>query len=194
MESNPFPLLILDLDETLIHSTESSLGFPADFRVGPYQVYLRPHLNVFLTECQKRFRLAVWSSSTQDYLSPIVRRIFHEHLLEFVWGREKCSHRWDAEQTQNYFVKDLKKVRRRGFDLERVLIVDDTPQKCERNYGNAVYLRPFVGDRNDQELKFLGPYLESLSWQNKLRGIEKRGWRNRFFQRLNEFPPLLEED
>jgi RNA polymerase II subunit A small phosphatase-like protein len=74
-------------------------------------------------------------------------------------------------------VKDLKKVKRKGYDLGRVLIVDDTPQKVERNFGNAVYVRPYFGDPEDNELAQLAPYLESLRACGNVRAVEKRGWR-----------------
>ena len=35
-----------------------------------------------------------------------------------------------------YRVKDLKTIRRVGYELERVIVVDDTAKKHERNYGN----------------------------------------------------------
>jgi hypothetical protein len=40
-------LLILDLDETLIHASEEQLDREADFRVFGYHVYIRPHLEPF---------------------------------------------------------------------------------------------------------------------------------------------------
>ena len=45
------PLLILDLDETLIHASAQELETPAHFRVSKYWVYRRPHLDVFLDYC-----------------------------------------------------------------------------------------------------------------------------------------------
>ena len=41
-------LLVLDLDETLIHATESALERKADFRTELYHVYIRPYINDFL--------------------------------------------------------------------------------------------------------------------------------------------------
>ncbi|MEM7315243.1 MAG: NIF family HAD-type phosphatase, partial [Planctomycetota bacterium] len=41
------PLLILDLDETLIHGSEVRLHRVEDFVVGPFHVYKRPHLGKF---------------------------------------------------------------------------------------------------------------------------------------------------
>ena len=77
-----------------------------------------------------------------------------------------------------YWVKDLKKVKRLGYDLNRMLMVDDTPSKLQRNYGNAVYVSSFEGDPADRELLSLAPYLLSLVDCDDFRTIEKRGWRS----------------
>lgn len=172
------PLLILDLDETLIHSREQPLATPYDFVAGPYFVYRRPGLAEFLGLVAASYRLAVWSSSSADYLATIVPQIVPPVIdLLFTWARERCVNRYHPELLERYWVKDLRKVRRFGYDLAQVLIVDDTPQKVERNFGNAVYVRPFEGDPQDRELFALGPYLKPLASQTDFRRIEKRNWR-----------------
>lgn len=60
-----------------------------------------------------------------------------------------------------YRVKDLKTIRRVGYELERVIVVDDTAKKHERNYGNLVRVRPFEGQLDDDELLYLATYLET---------------------------------
>ncbi|MCG8648966.1 MAG: HAD family hydrolase [Pirellulales bacterium] len=171
-------LLVLDVDETLLHAAEAPLQRLADFRCGPYFVFRRPHVREFLLECAELFQLAVWSSSSADYLNLVLAQtVPHEVPLAFVWSRNRCVQRYDGERHETYFVKDLKKVKRLGFDLARVLIVDDTPQKLERNYGNAVYVRPYFGDPGDNELPKLASYLRSLATVEDVRRIEKRGWR-----------------
>lgn len=147
MGTNARILLILDLVETLILAAETDLERPPDFRVGPYSVYRRPHLDEFLRSCWRNFEIAVWSSSGADYLADVLRRILPAELAPaFVWDRERCVRTFDWEQQETCFVKDLKKIKRLGYDLKRVLIVDDTPQKAQRNYGNAIYVSPFYGD------------------------------------------------
>lgn len=173
-------LLILDLDETLIYAIEKSLEREAGFRVGPYYVYRRPHLNEFLLSCLDDFQIAVWSSSGACYLASVVKAIFPKQVAPaFVWGRERCVHRYDPECLDMYFVKDLKKVKRLGYSLDTVLIVDDTPQKTERNFGNAIYISPFYADASDSELQKLAAYLKSLAQVPNVRSIEKRGWKTR---------------
>lgn len=173
-------LLILDVDETLIYATEQPLDREPDFGVGPYSIYRRPNLTEFLEASLQVFHVAVWSSSGVDYLTNVVENIFPKDAsLAFVWDRSRCVQRYDSERLENYFVKDLKKVKRLGFDLKRILIVDDTPQKAERNYGNAIYVPPFHGDLDDKELSRLGQFLKTLAGIPDVRTIEKRGWRSR---------------
>lgn len=75
-----------------------------------------------------------------------------------------------------YLLKDLKKVKRRGFWLVRMLIADDTPRKVRRHYGNAVYVPPFFGDPKDDTLPRLAQFLMSLRDLADVRTQEKRGW------------------
>ena len=86
----------------------------------------------------------------------------------------------DPERREKVWVKDLRKVKRKGHDLDRVLIVDDEPAKLTRNYGNAIYVTPFEGNPNDSELPLLLKYLERLWHTRNFRAIEKRGWPSQF--------------
>lgn len=56
-------------------------------------------------------------------------------------------------------------------------MVDDSPEKHTRNYGNLIRVKPFEGDPSDDELVHLEKYLEFLSKEADVRHIEKRGWR-----------------
>ncbi|MFY2562186.1 NIF family HAD-type phosphatase [Corallococcus terminator] len=182
-------LLVLDLDETLIHARESPLERPADLRVFGFHVYLRPHVERFLAECAARFRLAVWSSASERYVEAIVQHLFPpERRPELVWGRGRCTFTVDharrleeggMDSASHYeYAKKLSKLKRLGFRLERMLIVDDTPAKCLHNYGNAIYVRPFEGQEDDAELPALSDYLATLAEVPNVRVLEKRGWRN----------------
>jgi RNA polymerase II subunit A small phosphatase-like protein len=72
----------------------------------------------------------------------------------------------------------MKKVKRKGFDLSRVLIVDDTPSTWQRNYGNAVHIESYWGSRIDDHLLHLLTYLEYLGHESDVRKVDKRRWRN----------------
>jgi RNA polymerase II subunit A small phosphatase-like protein len=85
-------LLILDLDETLIHATAERIRDDFDFQVYQYYVYKRPGLAAFLERCAAHFTLAVWSSASDEYVQAVVKQILPAHLTPaFVWGRSRCT-------------------------------------------------------------------------------------------------------
>jgi len=85
--------------------------------------------------------------------------------------------RFDPEHQDYEWAKNLGKIKRRGYRLEQVLMVDDTPAKLAKHYGNLVRVKPFFGDLADQELFQLGEYLPTLAKSPNVRRIEKRFWR-----------------
>ena len=173
-------LLILDIDETLVFSTLTPLDREEDFMIDQYFVYRRPHLNDFFPYCLDNFRTAVWSSSSPSYAEAMMDHILSEAgTLEFIWSREQCTQKINPESGQLYWLKNLKKVKRRGYDLDRVLMIDDSPEKLQKNYGNHLLVRPFLGDETDNELLYLKKYLESLRNIDNIRSLDKRGWINK---------------
>ena len=174
-------LLVLDLDETLIHGNpEADEG---DFLAAGIPVFIRPDARKFLAQMSKIFDLAVWTSASEDYASDIVQAIFPApDQLRFLWSRERCVRRINPETRKLEFIKDLKKLRRQGWNLAHVIVVDDSPEKLERNYASLVRVPPFVGGQDDI-LGPLGAFLEELSTELDVRRIEKRGWLESFIAR-----------
>ncbi|MDQ5932911.1 MAG: hypothetical protein QG574_195 [Cyanobacteriota bacterium erpe_2018_sw_21hr_WHONDRS-SW48-000092_B_bin.40] len=174
------PLLILDIDETLIHGREEPLDRPCEFPAGQYHIYERPHLNQFLNIVSEQYDLACWSSATHDYLEIVVNTITKDLAapLLFVWDRSRCTRRTDFTLQEEYFLKDLHKVKKKGFDLDRVLILEDEPRKVNRHFGNAIFVRPYLGALDDCELPKLASYLESIASISNFRDLEKRNWRS----------------
>lgn len=183
-------LLILDLDETLVHACQEKLAYEADFALFDYHVYIRPHLSHFLEQIRDSFTVAVWSSASDDYVVQVVKHIFPEDFeLAFVWGRSRCTYKGNIQideygyysddyMNHYFYIKRLQKLKRKGYQMERILIVDDTPRKSRQNYGNAIYPSEYNGDPTDDELIFLSKYLLTLKDEINVRTIEKRGWRN----------------
>ncbi len=179
METKEPILLILDVDETLIHATEKKLTIPHDFEYADYFVYKRPFLNEFLELANQHFKLAIWSSADDTYVNAIVETIRPEHInFEFVWARSRCTVRRDYDLDRYVREKRLKKIKKQDFTLERALIVDDSPEKTKDNFGNAIYINPFEGNLADNELKKLTKFLIKIKDVDNVRTFEKRGWRN----------------
>ena len=181
-------LVILDLDETLVHATYKPVNDHWDFEIGKYKVYKRPGLDLFLSNLGKHFKVAVWSSASDEYVKKVVEKIFPADLeLLFVWGRSKCTLKRKYQDPDDgpadmydhlQYVKVLRKVHKKGFGTrERMIIIDDTPRKSMYNYGNAIYPKEFNGEQDDRELELLFAYLLTLNEVENVRHIEKRHWR-----------------
>ena len=179
------PLLILDLDETLVYSIRQysykDQGY--DFLIeNYYYVKKRPYVDNFLKNISEHFDLAVWTASTTDYATEIVNQLFvkNDLKLELFHSREKCTKKeyprslYDSFP-KSYYIKDLKKIKKQ-FNLDKVLIVDDLPIGLQRNYGNLIQIDAYKGDEFDAELEHLEDYLFLIKNNENLRTIEKRNW------------------
>ena len=180
--SSDLPLLVLDLDETIIYSTDEVISGLQVFRSSGYHVHARPHLTPFLNSVALHYRVAVWTAASMPYAIDIVRETFPKDLTPaFIWAYERCTLKRDFDEDAWIATKPLVKIKRsRGIPLERILIVEDDPLKVRCNYGNAVYVKPFQGNPSDNELKHLTEYLRELATEDDFRRVEKRGWRQKY--------------
>ena len=173
-------LVIFDLDETLIHATEQPLARDPDFAVGPFPIYKRPFTEELLVDCARSAR---WP------FGPRRRGTMPRRSWNTSYRKMSGSLRLDARALHPAlhvrgagvgWIKDLKKVKKHGFPLERVLMVDDIPGNLARQYGNYVRVTPYLGDEDDRELALLARYLRELRGVENVRMVEKRGWQRRF--------------
>jgi len=187
-------LLILDIDETLIHATSKEIShLDFDFKVFNYFVYKRPYLDDFLQFAFENFKVAFWSSASDDYVEIIVNTLIESKFSpEFIWGQKRCTPirkeliddygYYQSDGFAHYlYTKQLKKIRKKGFRLERAIIIDDTPSKVSNSYGNAIYIDEYLGNMNDMELQKLILYLPQFKSISNVRTIEKRGWSKKTF-------------
>ena len=156
-------LVIFDVDETLVHATTDSLSRLPDFTVPPYGVYVRPHLNDLLEFAKQNFDLAVWSSSERQYVNEVAQLLFAEHTpLKFVWAIERCVQRPDPRTNNYVYIKDLRKVQGQGYAVENITLIDDSPEKAQRQPRNHIRVSPYGGGRDDVELLNVRVLLQQL--------------------------------
>lgn len=170
-------LLVLDLDETLVHGTEVQLHREPDFRFGPYFIYKRPHVHQFIAHVMERFQVGVWTASGELYAAAVIEHLFPKGALRFVWSSQRCTTVRDWNTGGYQTIKKLEKLRAKGYRLESIIAVDDTPAKYARSFGNLVAVQEFTGDEHDDELLLLMQYLDRLANVPNVRGVEKRRWR-----------------
>jgi len=136
---SPKKTLIIDLDETLIHSmakggrmstghmVEVRLGGPVSssgVSLGPgvpilYYVHERPNCHEFLRKVCKWYNLIVFTASVQEYADPVIDWLERERkYFSGRYYRQHCTFRNGA------YIKDLAQVEP---DLSRVMILDNSP-------------------------------------------------------------------
>ncbi len=182
MANSHTKLLILDIDETLVFANAKPInGIQPDFEVGPYVVHKRPGVDNFLLACAHIFdELALWTTGSNSYAHAIARHLFLSLDLEpsFVWCSDRCTAVRQSPDRPARWIKDLKKVARRGYNLRRVLMVDNSPEKLRRHRNNLLHVQDFKGNPDDRELPLLNLYLPMIVNQNDLRILDKRTWRS----------------
>lgn len=69
-------LLLLDLDETLIHARHNRLEHEECFQLFNLFIYKRPNLDWFLCEMLDTFKVGVWTASGEVYAEAVVQQLF----------------------------------------------------------------------------------------------------------------------
>uniref|UniRef100_A0A7N0RDR4 FCP1 homology domain-containing protein n=1 Tax=Kalanchoe fedtschenkoi TaxID=63787 RepID=A0A7N0RDR4_KALFE len=169
------PTVVLDLDETLVHTTPVPPPGRFDFivrpRIGGEMVSLyvlkRPGLSAFLEKLAAEYEVVIFTAGLKEYASLVVDRIDPRGLISHRLYRDACR------EMEGRFVKDLGGI---GRELKRVVLVDDNPNAAFLQPENALRVRPFVDDLEDDELGMVGRVLEGCGGVEDLRVAARRFW------------------
>jgi len=156
--------LVLDLDETLVHSSfkylrSADFVIPVEIDGQVHHVYVikRPGVDEFLERVGKLYEVVVFTASVSKYGDPLLNKLdFSQSVLHRLY-RDSCYN------YQGNFIKNLSQLGRR---LEDTIIIDNLPQSYLFHPANAVPISSWFSDSHDNELLDLLPFLEDLSKPN----------------------------
>jgi TFIIF-interacting CTD phosphatase-like protein len=119
-------LLILDLDETLIHTAYSPiLNRKLKSHRGLYYLYERPFLQQFLDRYLAEYDLAIWSASKAEYVRWIIKStVLQEYKYEFINTRRHCQRNLGKIGSFEFY-KDITPYYSK---YENVVMLDDFPE------------------------------------------------------------------
>ncbi|CAD2217403.1 nuclear lim interactor-interacting factor-like protein [Angomonas deanei] len=155
--------LILDVDETLVHSSYQETGkhdlhlsidLDENTTVNVFVAY-RPFLQEFLEAISPIFEVVVFTASLGKYCNPLMDAIDKKRLLgNLRLFREHCS------LVSSTFVKDLSLL---GRNLDQVAIIDNSPVAYLFQQRNAIPITSWFDNPDDDELRRLIPVLKALA-------------------------------
>lgn len=156
-------LVIFDLDETLVHATEVPLPHVHDFQVGSYFVYVRPFASELIEVSASRFDIAVWSSSSEQYVEAVSAALFGQSApLKFSWSVSRCVQKVDPKSHGYVYVKDLRRVMKHGYTVDQIVMLDDSREKLQRQPARHLCVPAFLGDPGDRALLDMIGRIEAL--------------------------------
>ena len=142
--------LVLDLDETLVHSSflaipHADLQFVLDIEENqiPVFVCVRPGAQRFLKELGSLYEIVIFTASMQPYADPVIDFIDPDRVVKHRLYRESCT------DFGGSFVKDLSRLNRK---LERIIIIDNSPSAYLLQPYNAIAISSWFDEPMDDEL------------------------------------------
>ncbi|KAK9447811.1 NLI interacting factor-like phosphatase-domain-containing protein [Limtongia smithiae] len=164
--------LILDLDETLIHSmskgSSMSSGRMVEVKLDSshavlYYVHKRPYCDEFLKRVSSWFNLVVFTASVQEYADPVIDWLEQDRpYFQKRYYRQHCTFR------NGGYVKDLSIVEP---DLSRVMIIDNSPISYLLHEDNAIAIEGWINDPSDFDLLHLEPFLNAMRFVTDVRSL-----------------------
>ena len=153
--------LILDLDETLVHSSftpfeKNDIVLNVDFEGVMYNIYVlvRPDAELFIKSVGKLFEVVIFTASISKYASPLLDILDKEKKIKYRLYRDHCTF------INGIYIKDLKRCNR---SLKDLIIVDNSPIAYTFDSDNGLPIKTWIEDPDDKELMKLLPILEFLS-------------------------------
>ncbi|XP_021595631.1 CTD small phosphatase-like protein 2 isoform X1 [Manihot esculenta] len=162
--------LVLDLDETLVHSTlepcdDADFTFTVFFNMNEHTVYVkqRPFLHTFLERVAEMFEVVIFTASQSIYAAQLLDILDPDKkLISQRVYRESCIF------TDGSYTKDLTVL---GVDLAKVAIIDNSPQVFRLQVNNGIPIKSWFSDPSDCALISLLPFLETLVDADDVRPI-----------------------
>ncbi|KAG0231892.1 hypothetical protein BGX31_005339, partial [Mortierella sp. GBA43] len=153
--------LVLDLDETLVHSSfklipQADYVVPVEIDNQSHNVYVikRPGVDTFLQKMGELFEVVIFTASLSKYADPVLDMLDVHRVIKHRLFRESCFNH------KGNYVKDLSVI---GRDLKNTIIIDNSPASYIFHQTNAVPISSWFNDPHDTELLDLIPFLADLT-------------------------------
>ena len=158
-------LLVLDLDETLVHADfegiflnyDTVISFTCDGCSHSVGVFLRPGVNDFLQILKEQFDICIYTASSSQYADAVIDYLDPEKKIV-----TKRLYRDDCINIGNkLFIKDLS-IFAKEYIMKDIVIVDNSMYSFMNNLSNGILISSFYYNKSDLELYSVMNYLIDL--------------------------------
>jgi len=153
--------LVLDLDETLVHSSfkptpTCDIKLKITMQGTDYEVHVlvRPGVEDFLKEMSNYYEIVVFTASLGLYANPLLDTLDPEKYISARLFREHCVFK------KGNYIKDLSKL---GRNLSKTVIVDNSQVSFSLQPHNGIHITSWFNDKTDNQLSLLGNFLKALA-------------------------------
>lgn len=161
--------LVLDLDETLLHSASYPISKP-DFVLtlsdgSKYYVLKRPYVDEFLERMSSLYEIVIYTAGEKEYSTAVIDALDPNNHISYILYRDHCL---------NSSLEFEKNLNRLGRDLKDVIFIDNLDENLRRQRENGLLIRDFYSDRRDRELQKLIPFLEYAATLDDVRPVNRK--------------------
>lgn len=176
------PLLILDLDNTLIAAVHKDYldgvyKYPSDFMVinDEIHVNMRPNLHYFMEYAFTNWRVALWTAASEEYTREVLNKSGVDvKNFEFMKFKEDCT----KGQDRSFSTIHIKDMNTLSEDLSRVILVDDKSSSAQNLPDNVIEIPAYISAAQsaDNKLLKLIDFLEEMKNASDFRSVNKVDW------------------
>ncbi|KAH7826876.1 putative nuclear LIM interactor-interacting factor related [Monocercomonoides exilis] len=160
--------LVLDLDETLVHSSfkpipRADYVIPVEVQGSTLLIYVskRPGVDLFLQRMGMLYEIVCFTASVSDYASPLLDLLDQTRVIKHRLFREDCVFYNDT------YVKDLSRL---GRPIHNICLIDNNLTCGLFHPQNTIGIGAWFNDEKDRDLTSLIPLLERMA---KAEGVEE---------------------
>ena len=161
--------LVLDLDETLVHSEmilTSNPDYTFKLRVNQTDLTIyvsyRPGLINFLNSVCDLFEVVIFTASLKFYAEQVLKSLDLNQKLKYKFYRDLCT------EHNGYYIKDLRIL---GRDLSKVIIIDNSEVAFSFQPKNGILIKSWFNDQSDRELESIQNFLLSIQNHEDIRPL-----------------------
>lgn len=161
--------LVLDLDETLVHSSfkvvqgaDFVVPVEIDRNLHSFYILKRPGVDEFLRQMGLVYEVVVFTASLGVYADPVLDKLDIHRAVTHRLFRESCYNH------KGNYVKDLSQL---GRPMGDCIILDNSPASYLFHPHNAVPVSSWFNDPHDSELGDMAPFLKDLRHVGDVRAV-----------------------